>query len=50
LIITACADVTENIRCVGIAAEAAQGLATAGLHGKAIEILLDAEPHLHDAR
>lgn len=50
LIIAACADIAENIRCVVIAAEAAQGLATAGLHGKAIETLLDAEPHFHNAR
>ena len=50
LIIGACAGIAENIRCVAIAAEAAQGLATAGLHGKAIQTLLDAEPYLHDAR
>jgi transcriptional regulator with XRE-family HTH domain len=48
--ITACGDIAENVRYVGIAAEAAQGLASAGLHGEAIQALLDAEPHLYDAR
>ena len=50
LIITACAEIVENACNVALAAEAAQSQATAGLHGAAIQTLLDAEPHLHDAR
>ena len=50
LIITACAEIVENACHVALAAEAAQSQATAGLHNQAIQTLLDAEPHLHDAR
>lgn len=50
LIITACAQIVENACHAALAAEAAQAQATAGLHGEAIQTLLDAEPHLHDAR
>lgn len=50
LVITACAEIVENACHVALAAEAAQSQASAGLHGEAIQTLLDAEPHLHDAR
>lgn len=50
LIITACAEIVENACHVALAAESAEGLATAGLHGEAIQALLDAEPHLYEAR
>lgn len=50
LIITACAEIVENACNLALAAEAAQSLATAGLRGDAIQTLLDAESHLHDAR
>lgn len=50
LIITACTEIVENACQVALAAEAAQSQATMGLHGDAIQTLLDAEPHLHDAR
>lgn len=50
LIITACAEIVENACHVALTAEAAQSQATAGLHGEAIQTLLDAEPYLHDAR
>jgi len=33
-----------------LAIESARSQATAGLYGEAIQTLLDAEPHLHDAR
>jgi hypothetical protein len=39
LIITACANIVENTCNVAIAAEAAQSLATAGMHGKAIHVM-----------
>lgn len=50
LIISACAEIVENACHVALAAEAAQSQATAGLRGEAIQTLLDAESHLHDAR
>ena len=50
LVIIVCIDIAENARCVALAAEAAQALATAGLRNKAVQSLLDAEPYLHDAR
>jgi hypothetical protein len=50
LITRACAKIVENACHAALAAEAAQAHATAGLHGEAIQTLLDAEPFLHDAR
>lgn len=49
LFIMACAEIVENACHVALVAEAAQSQATAGLHSEAIQTLLDAESHLHDA-
>ena len=50
VIIVACTEIAENLRCAMTAAEAAGTLAAEGSHAGAIQALLDAEPHLHDAR